>query len=63
MYEQEPKEASMNDLATVILADLFALIALLSLVSADPVAGRGRWASLNSPGNAAELELRYALHK
>ncbi|HJU60930.1 MAG TPA: hypothetical protein VJ864_02705 [Candidatus Binatia bacterium] len=52
----------MNDLATVILADLFALIALLSLVSADPVAGRGRWASLNGPGNA-ELELRYALHK
>lgn len=56
------EEASMNDLATVILADLFALIALLSLVSADPVAGRGRWASLNGPGNA-ELELRYALHK
>jgi hypothetical protein len=36
----------MRDLATVILADLFALIALLSLVSADPVTGRGRWASL-----------------
>jgi hypothetical protein len=54
----------MKDVATAILASLFVLISLVSLISADPMPGGGaRWASLNAPGNAAELELRYALYK
>ena len=53
----------MKDVATAILASLFVLISLVSLISADPLPGGARWASLNTPGNAAELELRYALHK
>ena len=57
------EEASMKDLATVILGQLFVLVVLMSLISADPVAGRARCASLNCSGNTAELELRYALHK
>jgi hypothetical protein len=53
----------MKDVATAILASLFVLISLLSLISADPIPGGARWVSLNAPGNAAELELRYALYK
>jgi hypothetical protein len=53
----------MKDVTTVILANLFVLIALMTLISADAVQGNARWVSLNRPGNAAELELRYALHK
>ena len=53
----------MKDMATVILANLFVLIALMSLISADPIPDGTRWASLNGPGNVAELELRYALRK
>jgi hypothetical protein len=60
MYRTEAEEASMKDMATVILANLFVLIALMSLISADPIPDG---ASLNGPGNVAELELRYALRK
>jgi hypothetical protein len=63
MYRTEAEEASMKDMATVILANLFVLIALMSLISADPIPDGTRWASLNGPGNVAELELRYALRK
>jgi len=63
MYRTEAQEASMKDMATAIFASLFVLISLVSLISADPIPGGARWASLNTPGNAAELELRYALHK
>jgi hypothetical protein len=61
MYRTEAQEASMKDVATEILASLFVLISLVSLISADPIPSG--WTSLNTPGNAAELELRYALHK
>jgi hypothetical protein len=53
----------MKNVATAILASLFVLISLGSLISADPTLGGVRWASLNAPRNAAELELRYALYK
>jgi hypothetical protein len=59
----EAKEASMKDVATAILASLFVLISLVSLISADPIPGGARWLSLNAQSNTAELELRYALHK
>jgi hypothetical protein len=53
----------MKDVATAILASLFVLISLVSLISADPIPGGARWLSLNAQDNTAELELRYALHK
>jgi hypothetical protein len=63
MYRTEAVEASMKDMTTVILANLFVLIALMSLISADPIPDGARWASLRNSGNAAELELRYAFRK
>jgi hypothetical protein len=59
----EATEASMKDVATAILASLFVLISLISLISADPRPSGARWVSVNAPGHAAELEIRYALHK
>jgi hypothetical protein len=53
----------MKDIATALLASLFILISLVSLISADPIPGAASWASLNNPGNVSELELRYALRR
>jgi hypothetical protein len=52
----------MKEVATALLAGLFILISLLSLISADPTAG-GLWNLDNSPGNVSELEFRYALKR
>ena len=57
------KEASMKDMATALLASLFVLISLVSLISADPTPKGTRWAPLSSPGDVSELELRYALRR
>lgn len=53
----------MKDITTALLASLFVLISLVSLISADPLPGGTSWVSLNSPGNISELELRYALRR
>ena len=52
-----------KDILTALLPSLFVLVTLLSLVSADPMRGRMSGESLNSPMNASELHLRYALHR
>ena len=53
----------MKDITTALLASLFVLITLVSLISADPIPHGTRWASLNSSGNVSELEFRYALRR
>ncbi len=54
----------MKDITTALLASLFVLISLVSLISADSTPPKGtRWAALGSPGDASALELRYALRK
>ena len=53
----------MKDIATALLASLFVLISLGSLISADPMPKGTRWAALSSPGDTSELELRYALRR
>ena len=53
----------MKDIATALLASLFVLISLGSLISADPMPKGTRWAGLSSPGDASGLELRYALRR
>jgi hypothetical protein len=63
MYKRKLREASMKDMTTALLASLFVLILLASLISADPLPRGTRWASLNNPGNVSELELRYALRR
>ena len=50
----------MKDITTALLASLFVLLSLVSLISADPIGGG---ASLSGPANVAELELRYASRK
>ena len=64
-YMREAEEASMKDITTALLASLFVLITLVSLISADPIPipHGTRWASLNSSGNVSELEFRYALRR
>jgi hypothetical protein len=57
------KEASMKDMATALLASLFVLISLISLISADPAPKGTRWVTLSSLGDSSELELRYALRR
>jgi hypothetical protein len=52
----------MKDVATALLAGLFILISLFSLISADPTP-EGLWDLDNSQGRAAELEFRYALKR
>lgn len=49
----------MKDILTALLASLFVLVTLLSLVSADPING----VSFNSSVNASELNFRYALRR
>lgn len=53
----------MKDITTALLASLFVLMTLVSLISADPIPGSTRWASLNRSGNVSELEFRYALRR
>ncbi len=53
----------MKDITTALLTTLLVLISLISLISADPMPGGSVWGSLNTPGNTAELELRYALRR
>jgi hypothetical protein len=53
----------MKDITTALLASLFVLITLVSLISADPIPDGTRWVSLNSSGNVSELEFRYALRR
>jgi hypothetical protein len=53
----------MEDITTALLASLFVLVTLLSLISADPVPGRMSGATFNSPMNASELHFRYALRR
>jgi hypothetical protein len=57
------KEAWMKDITTALLASLFILISLFSLISADSMPRGTRWATLSNPGDASELELRYALRR
>ncbi|HET8916941.1 MAG TPA: hypothetical protein VFN58_02750, partial [Candidatus Binatia bacterium] len=61
MYAKEAEEASMKDVTTALLASLFVLITLVSLISADPVPHG--WAALTSSGSLSELEFRYALRR
>jgi hypothetical protein len=53
----------MKDITTALLASLFVLISLVSLISADPVPEGTSWVSYNSRRNVSELELRYALRR
>lgn len=53
----------MKDIMTALLASLFVLITLVSLISADSLPDGTRWASLNSSWNVSELEFRYALRR
>ena len=53
----------MKDITTALLAGLFVLVTLLSLISADPIPREVSEASLNSSLNASELHLRYALRR
>jgi hypothetical protein len=63
MYAKEAEEASMKDVTTALLASLFVLITLVSLISADPVPHGTNWAALTSSGSVSELEFRYALRR
>jgi hypothetical protein len=45
----------MKDITTLLLASLFVLLSLVSLISADPLPHGTSWASLNRPGNVAGL--------
>jgi hypothetical protein len=60
---EELMEASMKDITTAMLAILFVLISLVSLISADPMPISQGWAPPYSPGGISELELRYALKR
>jgi hypothetical protein len=51
----------MKDIAAVLLATLFVVFSLVSLLLADPHLDRARWADAH--GAASELELRYALKR
>ena len=53
----------MKDITTALLASLFVLMTLVSLIAADPVPEGTRWASLNRSANVSELEFRYALRR
>jgi hypothetical protein len=63
MDAEEDEEISMKDVTTALLASLFVLITLVSLISADPVTDGTKWASLHSSGSVSELEFRYALRR
>ena len=63
MQNRKLKGASMKDITTALLASLFVLISLVSLISADPTPKGTRWAALSNLSNASELELRYALRR
>jgi hypothetical protein len=53
----------MKDVTTALLASLFVLITLVSLISADPVPHGTKWAAFTSSGSVSELEFRYALRR
>jgi hypothetical protein len=53
----------MKDVTTALIASLFVLITLVSLISADPVPDGTKWASLNGSRSVSELEFRYALRR
>jgi hypothetical protein len=53
----------MKDITTALLAILFVLVTLVSLISADPIPGELSGTSFNSPVNASELQLRYVLRR
>ena len=53
----------MKDIATALLASLFILVTLVSLIFADPVPEGISGAFFNSPVTASELHLRYALRR
>ena len=53
----------MKDITIALLASLFVLMSLVSMISADPTPKGTRWAALSSPGDMSELELRYALRR
>jgi hypothetical protein len=53
----------MKDVTTALLASLFVLIMLVSLIWADPIPNGTKWASLHTSGNVSELEFRYALRR
>jgi len=53
----------MKDIMTALLATLFVVVTLVSLISADPIPGGANWLSLNRAGEVSELEIRYALHR
>ena len=58
------KEASsMKDIITALLATLFVVVTLVSLISADPIPRGANWLSLSRAGDVSELEIRYALHR
>ena len=53
----------MKDTMTALLATLFIVVTLVSLISADPLSGSANWLSPNRSGDISELEIRYALHR
>lgn len=53
----------MKDITTALLASVFVLVTLLSLISADPIPAGMNGVSLNGPVNGSELHLRYALRR
>jgi hypothetical protein len=53
----------MKDIMTALLATLFVVVTLVSLMSADPLPGGANWLSPNRSGDISELEIRYALHR
>ena len=46
----------MKDITIALLASLFVLMSLVSMISADPTPKGTRWAALSSPGDMSELE-------
>jgi len=53
----------MKDITTALLASLFVLVTLVSLIFADPVPGGTSGPFVNNPVTASELHLRYALRR
>jgi len=53
----------MKDIMTALLATLFVVVTLVSLMSADPLPGGANWLPPNRSGDISELEIRYALHR
>ena len=53
----------MKDIMTALLATLFVVVTLVSLISADAMPGGANWLSLNRSGDVSQLEIRYALHR